>query len=385
MTTGSYGSYRSLIISTGEYDYKSWNGSDGKYEIVGGKRLKWNPYEMRTSRRYRPSIRAYFLRKDSPGETPYIDYVNLSIGGPEPDFLPFPQDLTYSNNDKLAIMSKLIERVKSHDFNLAVNAAQGRQLVDMVASNLRKMTRSLVALKRGDFATAARQLGVSTKKKSALKTTDISGRWLELQYGWLPSLSDTFEAAKAFEAISNGPRTMRVSSAKKRSRTTTESNGIVLWGWDSHSSYRISVELAEEMEAERQLGLTDPLSVVWELTPYSFVLDWFLPIGEYLSVLAQIPYLKGRFLITERRWRSGPILEWADPHEPFVVAPISLPIDVSYFKDVKRTPEDSLSPPLPNFVDGLTGSPKRIFNAIALAHQLVSPSSKGFTSRGGSL
>lgn len=31
------------------------------------------------------------------------------------------------------------------------------------------------------------------------------------------------------------------------------------------------------------VGLTNPLAVVWELIPFSFVIDWFLPIGESLS------------------------------------------------------------------------------------------------------
>jgi hypothetical protein len=31
------------------------------------------------------------------------------------------------------------------------------------------------------------------------------------------------------------------------------------------------------------LGLINPLEIVWELLPYSFVVDWFLPIGNWLS------------------------------------------------------------------------------------------------------
>jgi hypothetical protein len=34
-----------------------------------------------------------------------------------------------------------------------------------------------------------------------------------------------------------------------------------------------------------QLGMANPLSLAWELLPYSFVVDWFLPIGQFLSSL----------------------------------------------------------------------------------------------------
>ena len=33
------------------------------------------------------------------------------------------------------------------------------------------------------------------------------------------------------------------------------------------------------------LGLVNPLEIVWEVTKYSFVVDWFLPIGPWLSAL----------------------------------------------------------------------------------------------------
>lgn len=31
------------------------------------------------------------------------------------------------------------------------------------------------------------------------------------------------------------------------------------------------------------LGLINPLEIIWELVPYSFVVDWFLPVGNWLS------------------------------------------------------------------------------------------------------
>ena len=34
-----------------------------------------------------------------------------------------------------------------------------------------------------------------------------------------------------------------------------------------------------------QIGVTNPASIVWELVPYSFVLDWALPIGEWLGLM----------------------------------------------------------------------------------------------------
>jgi hypothetical protein len=34
-----------------------------------------------------------------------------------------------------------------------------------------------------------------------------------------------------------------------------------------------------------ELGFTNPLSLAWEVLPFSFVVDWSLPIGEYFNLL----------------------------------------------------------------------------------------------------
>jgi len=33
------------------------------------------------------------------------------------------------------------------------------------------------------------------------------------------------------------------------------------------------------------MGLINPAEVAWELTPWSFVVDWFIPVGNFLEAL----------------------------------------------------------------------------------------------------
>jgi hypothetical protein len=40
-----------------------------------------------------------------------------------------------------------------------------------------------------------------------------------------------------------------------------------------------------ELATVKEMGLLNPLSLAWELLPYSFVADWFVPIGGYLNTL----------------------------------------------------------------------------------------------------
>jgi len=42
---------------------------------------------------------------------------------------------------------------------------------------------------------------------------------------------------------------------------------------------------SEEVHTLAQMGFTNPALIAWELTPWSFVIDWFLPVGNFISSL----------------------------------------------------------------------------------------------------
>jgi hypothetical protein len=53
-------------------------------------------------------------------------------------------------------------------------------------------------------------------------------------------------------------------------------------------------------------GIADPLLLAWELLPWSFVADWFLPVGNYLENLNYdlgLTFKKGRIVtFSKNRW-----------------------------------------------------------------------------------
>lgn len=373
MTTGSVVSGGDPLSQTfvGVGFRKTWSGEDGKYETYQGyKRQKWNNFTLEASSRMRP-VNYWNLvhRYHGPGggaipDSPAL-YTSLAAD--------WDNGRLFESNEIIKLQGKLLRKVKDHQFNLAVNLAQMDQLSGMVASNLLKFGRAFRALKHGDFATAARTLG-ARPKTSQLKATDVSGRWLELQYGWLPAVSDMYEAAKAFHAISEGPRkaVVRVSARKETEFNASLSANYQGKGKNQLTRY-IQYEMSEEMSVPRQLGLADPLSLVWELLPYSFVVDWAIPIGSYLELLNQIPNLKGRFLTTtvRKRWGVYDIKYTAPSFGPLwtteVVPPAPI-TDTARYTKVDRVFQYALDTPMPSFNQGGGVHGKRIFNAIALAH-----------------
>jgi hypothetical protein len=50
----------------------------------------------------------------------------------------------------------------------------------------------------------------------------------------------------------------------------------------------LKVTVAEPPSAMQSLGLLNPEVVAWELLPWSFVIDWFIPIGDYLQARATL-------------------------------------------------------------------------------------------------
>lgn len=88
---------------------------------------------------------------------------------------------------------------------------------------------------------------------------------------------------------------MTVSASRKRTLHSSQTtlNSLMSQG-SIHLDYRVNQTneysvrgkvryRARAADLPGRFGLLNPLSVAWELMPLSFVADWFLPIGSYLS------------------------------------------------------------------------------------------------------
>jgi len=345
---------RSSSLNTNPLFYSnSSSGGNGQYEVVDNvKRLKWNDYTASFHREVRTPGRSTNL--------PTTDqWWNCTLAAGS----------IMTSNDELTLQSRLSEAVKGHQFNLAVSAAQGKQTTDMVVNAVQSIGGAIRDLKKGRFESAARRFGVN-QRPSKLSEKDISGRWLELQYGWKPLISDVYEAAKAYEAITNGPRVSRVSVSISREGLKNTSTSSFNWTGQGtvKERWRLVYEMSEQLSSARSLGLTDPLSVAWELIPYSFVVDWFLPIGSYLENLNTIPKLRGRFMTIKTRRFQCSAVQGPNPNVKWINKPTTFNSQF-YFTRVVST---SLAVPKPSF-ESLTDamSPSRIWNAIALVTQRI--------------
>jgi len=184
--------------------------------------------------------------------------------------------------------TKLRLAIKDQKVNLAQTMAEYPQAQRMFANNATTIAKTLRFLKRGDLPNVFKTLGIPRKQ---LRGT-ISNRWLELQYGWMPLLSDLHGSVEELQAGLTRQQTRKVTV-----RVSAEENRKTLGGYvpqiqkDSYieaygkKTVKVVAYLRQESLAASRLGFTNPINLAWELLPYSFVIDWFIPIGNWLNSL----------------------------------------------------------------------------------------------------
>jgi hypothetical protein len=122
----------------------------------------------------------------------------------------------------------------------------------------------------------------------------LAENWLEMQYGWKPLLSDAKGAAENLARIRLSDRVVcqiKASANQIETKSTpitfnSKEVGRSLWERRTQTKfglrYRMDSALATFLA---QSGFTNPLNLAWEVLPFSFVVDWFAPIGPYLEAL----------------------------------------------------------------------------------------------------
>lgn len=207
--------------------------------------------------------------------------------------------------DKMAVI-KLLNKAKDSKFNGMVAYAESKQTHRLIGDFAVKMAKVLTNLRRGDLVSAGKVVGLTIGKRAAtryrkrhkgLKSKDdidqmLASGVLSVQYGIRPLISDVIGAAelyaqkRVFEVINR---------AKASQKVVFDEDHEFVAGTTKHIGNRKGYVIvtygcyfttgSEILHTMKQLGITNPLLVAWELMPWSFVIDWVFPFGNYLSSL----------------------------------------------------------------------------------------------------
>lgn len=204
-----------------------------------------------------------------------------------------------SNNTKARLRERLSTRIRGASrASVGVSLAGASQSYQMIAKRASQMTASARALRRGDVRGAIRHLtGKLPSRKQRRKVARAASRssangWLELQFGWLPLLGDIQSAS---EVLIANPELFPVRVGITDPFTGVAIDRILDYGWRRTRQVRqYSVRKQAQAFATARvsnpnlalasdLGLTNPAHIAWDLVPFSFVVDWFIPVGRMLK------------------------------------------------------------------------------------------------------
>lgn len=214
------------------------------------------------------------------------------------DTIPEPS-IGLENKAIINALNKLKSIGSEEEFSvdLATAFAEREQASRLVLTSLKRIASGVRAARRMDARGIERALKLAPRNlKKNIKTP--FELWLEYQYGWKPSLSDVYNTMNvlAYQEQERGKFTARVIATSRDqdeySRSFTEYEGGYI-DFEKHSrvSHKCKVRLdyvrtdTPAINDLKELGFTNPLLVAWELVPFSFVVDWFTPVGDYLSTL----------------------------------------------------------------------------------------------------
>lgn len=190
------------------------------------------------------------------------------------------------------VEQSVLEKVKQQSVNVAVAAAESGKSVAMIVTLLVRVMNAWKQARSGNFAGAALTLAGQTRGRGRLRRPkDAAKSWLELQYGWLPLLSDIYGLCKELQT-KRGRGEFRVF----KSKATMEDSTVEMYQPNSEyidkrsfTTKATAIALVKcsrsdpQFQTMQAIGLTNPMLVLWELVPFSFVLDWAIPVTKFLG------------------------------------------------------------------------------------------------------
>lgn len=297
------------------YDIPTWDTGQSVYRTYSLKR-KWyrqaRPYNLPLAfdsiTRHGNSVRT--------SSGPYGNYYGSWVEAiaASPDF-PVQDQGIYEK-----AYAKFVDKWKNA-VELGVATAEGREAVGMVTHRISQIANFTRHLARGNIGLAANDLGISwtgdsprRKAKRYLPLSlesmkkaregSLSGRealrnfsslYLEFHFGWSPLLKDIHDALtvldepfKAFHVKASASG----SYPDPNNKSSSWSDGTWSYSESLGGTYEQTVQLRADLVVTnpnlamlQSFGLANPISVAWELVPFSFLLDWFVTVGDYLDSL----------------------------------------------------------------------------------------------------
>lgn len=209
-----------------------------------------------------------------------------------PSFFKEEYGLSYPNPTIVpnynALKSKMLGKIKGEGVNLWMQLATYRQTATVFRDGVGALWKLYKQLRRGRI-------------REAFKTTQ--GFYLYNRYGLNPFLMDVQSSLALLHEDLTGEPVKRFVCTQKETKNYTRTYG-------SPAFPRYVVEESEARmvtwvqfdtalaRVPSKLGLSNPTFALWDIVPFSFVIDWFIDVGGYLNGLDALLGVKRHSTVT---------------------------------------------------------------------------------------
>lgn len=254
-----------LIPQGGNYETYT-NTSFNSSKVNGRLKLTVHPHEFARSR-----ITSYGS-----------DFNGNDCGGASPSD-GFPWTASHSNE----VYAKFVGKLRSGSASLGVSFASWQQTATMIVDRMEKI---------GDFFSlkkvSKRKSRRRPKGSDRFKRKELAGTILEGEFGWVPLLQDIHAGLVTACGEKAIPSTWVHASSRFYWSRTDDSSGsqpgrMVYRSSQGRITYSAAVAVTNpNLWLLNRLGLINPLTVAWDLVPWSFVVNMFVNVNQVLSSLS---------------------------------------------------------------------------------------------------
>lgn len=142
----------------------------------------------------------------------------------------------------------------------------------------------------------------------------VTSTLLAYRYGVAPLMSDIFKTAEILSSpFEDKPSLVKRASMAWNGESVSPSVSTLRWKGKESVALKASVSVSNpNLLLANRLGVINPAVWIWDKIPWSFVVDWWLPVGSFLNNLSAMAglTLTGASITRERNWTSSIVYSW---------------------------------------------------------------------------
>jgi hypothetical protein len=293
-----------MVYDSSSHSMQPYDHIDDSFNVLTGRSIKPSPIHGDHKTAYDYSRQVYLVVDDKPWlahqhyDNP-VDHLTSNYDYNESHYISKehtvfsydPVDGPELGNALDRSVTQALNHLQGESAQAGADLGDMRATVEGLSRDVMRAASFIRNMRHGRWQAAANSLGITPKVLRATRGRELANYWLEYQYGWRPLAKSMYDYQnvihnathrKSFDIV--GKSTVRISGDRD---FLWDGRLVHKAGWTGLAKTVLFAHIDNPMLASlNELGLTNPISIAWELVPFSFVVDWFIPIGNTLSALS---------------------------------------------------------------------------------------------------